>query len=51
MAVGFINSMVKPGSGVKHMRKMKSWTKQVWDTYERLTGKPRPALFRQPEPD
>jgi four helix bundle protein len=51
MAVGFINSMVKPGSGVKHMRKMKSWTEQVWETYERLTGKPRPALFRPPEPD
>lgn len=51
MTVGFINSMIKPGSGVKHMRKMKSWTEQVWETYERLTGKPRPALFRPPEPD
>jgi four helix bundle protein len=51
MTVGFISSMVKSGSGVKHLRKVPSWTEQVWETYERLTGKPRPPLFRQPEPD
>jgi len=49
MTVGFISSMVKPGSGVKHLRKVPSWTEQVWEMYERTTGKPRPALFRQPE--
>jgi four helix bundle protein len=48
MTVGFISSMVKPGSGAKHLRKMPSWTEQVWELYERTTGKPRPALFRQP---
>jgi four helix bundle protein len=51
MTVGFISSMVKPGSGVKHLRKIPSWTEQVWELYERTTGEPRPALFRQPEPE
>jgi four helix bundle protein len=51
MTVAFITSMVKPGSGVKHLRKMPSWTEQVWEMYERLTGKPRPPLFRKPEPE
>jgi four helix bundle protein len=45
LTVGFIQSMVKQGSGVKHTQKFKSWTDQVWETYERITGKPRPALF------
>jgi four helix bundle protein len=45
LIVGFIVAMVKPGSGVKHMRPTTTWTSEVWETYERLTGKPRPALF------
>ena len=49
MTVGFISSMVKPGSGVKHLRKVPSWTEQVWEMYERITGKPRPPLFQQPK--
>lgn len=49
MTVGFIRSMVKPGSGVKHLRKMPNWTEQVWELYERTTGKPRPAMFQQPK--
>jgi four helix bundle protein len=51
MTVGFISSMVKPGSGAKHLRKVPSWTEQVWDMYERITGKPRPPLFQQPKPE
>jgi four helix bundle protein len=47
MTVGFISSMIKPGSGAKHLRKMPSWTEQVWELYERVTGKPRPPLFHQ----
>ena len=39
--------MIKPGSGVKHLRKQVNWTDQVWEIYERTTGKPRPALFQQ----
>ncbi len=32
------------GSGVKHTRKPVSWSDQVWEIYERVTGKKRPAL-------
>ncbi len=46
MTVAFLKSMTKFGSGVKHMRKYKSWTDQVWEVYERTTGKQRPELFR-----
>jgi len=46
MIVSFIQSMTRPGSGVKHMRKYKSWTDEVWERYERITGKQRPELFR-----
>jgi four helix bundle protein len=49
MTVGFISSMVKPGSGAKYLRKVPSWTEQVGELYERITGKPRPAMFRTPE--
>ena len=47
MTVSFIRSMVLPGSGVKNLRKCKSWTEEVWECYERLTGQPRPEFFRQ----
>ena len=46
MIVRFIQSMVLPGSGVKHLRKQKSWTDEVWERYERITGKERPEMFR-----
>jgi len=45
LTVAFMQSMVKAGSGVKHVQKFKSWTDQVWETYERVTGKLRPPLF------
>jgi four helix bundle protein len=48
MMVAFIRSMVKPGSGVKHLRKCKSWTDQVWEIYERVTGRERPPLYPGP---
>jgi four helix bundle protein len=51
MTVGFISSMVKPGSGAKHLRKVPNWTDQVWELYERTTGKPRPALFCRTKED
>ena len=50
MTVGFISSMVKPGSGVKYMRKMPNWSERIWERYERITGKPRPPMF-QPRKD
>ena len=51
MTVGFIVSMTKPGSGVKHLRKTPNWTDQVWEFYERTTGKPRPPLFNRLKED
>ena len=45
MIIGFIKSMVMPGSGVKHKRQYVSWTEQVWENYERITGLKRPPLF------
>jgi four helix bundle protein len=49
MTVAFISSMVKPGSGAKHLRKVPNWTDQVWELYERITGEPRPAMFHRPK--
>ena len=46
MTVSFITSMVKSGSGVKHMRARKSWTDEVWEIYERVTGEDRPERFK-----
>ena len=42
MIVAFVRSMTKRGSGVKHMVPVKSWTDEVWERYEKITGKPRP---------
>ena len=51
MTVAFIRSMVQPGSGVKHVRKVRSFTDDVWERYERITGRPRPEWFRRPPAD
>ena len=45
MIIGFMKSMVMPGSGVKHQRPYVSWTEQVWQNFERITGQKRPPLF------
>ena len=47
MTIGFIKSMVMPGSGVKNIRKVPSWSEQVWEMYERVTGEERPEFFRR----
>jgi len=47
MIVGFIKSMVMAGSGVKNIRKYKSWSDTVWEIYERTTGQERPEFFRK----
>ncbi|MEO2091234.1 MAG: four helix bundle protein [Gemmataceae bacterium] len=50
MTVGFVNAMVMDGSGVKNVRKRVNWSEKVWETYERITGKPRPERFRTSKP-
>jgi four helix bundle protein len=47
MTIGFINSMVMAGSGVKNIRKVPSRSEQVWEMYERVTGEQRPEFFRR----
>lgn len=49
LLVAFMRSMVMPRSGVKHIRKTPSWTEEVWERYERITGKQRPERFRTVE--
>jgi len=49
VTVAFLKAMVMPGSGVKNQRKCVSWTEQVWDNYERITGQKRPPLFETGE--
>jgi hypothetical protein len=51
MIVAFIQSMVMPASGVKNIRKIPDWSNQVWEIYERVTGKPRPEMFRKKGPE
>lgn len=46
MMVGFTTSMVKHGSGVKHIHKTLSWSEECWQRYERITGRQRPEMFR-----
>jgi len=47
--VRFITSTVMRGSGVKNLRRRQpNFTEQVWETYEQVTGKPRPERFRKP---
>jgi four helix bundle protein len=46
MTVAFMTSMIMSGSGVKNMHRGPSWTDQVWEIYERVSGKKRPELFR-----
>lgn len=46
LTVAFIRSMVMPPrGGVRTLGKQQSWSSQTWEIYERVTGKPRPALF------
>jgi four helix bundle protein len=45
LTVAFIRSMILPRGGVRTRGRRPSWSNQVWEIYERVTGKPRPAMF------
>jgi four helix bundle protein len=45
LTVGFIRSMILPRGGVRTLGKRPNWSNQVWEIYERVTGKPRPEMF------
>ena len=50
MTVAFVTRMNKPGTGVKHMRKVQSWTDKVWSQWEEITGKERPEWVKNQTP-
>jgi four helix bundle protein len=45
LTVAFIRSMIMPRGGVKTISRPVNWSNQSWEIYERVTGKPRPAMF------
>ncbi|MCE9547970.1 MAG: four helix bundle protein [Planctomycetia bacterium] len=47
MTVSFLSSMVKTGSGVKHIRKRIDFSDEVRTRYEQITGEQRPEMFRK----
>ena len=49
LTVAFIRSMVMTRGGVKTLGKRVSWSEQVWEIYERVTGERRPERFRTAE--
>jgi four helix bundle protein len=44
MIIGFIRSMIMPRSGVRNIRKTKSWSEKVAEIFERVTGSPPPPI-------
>jgi four helix bundle protein len=51
MTTAFISSMVKRGSGAKHLRKQPSWSEQVAEIYERVTGEKPPSFGKRESQD
>lgn len=47
--IAFIRSMIMPGSGVKNIRKVKSFSEEVWEIYKRFTGQQRPEFWQKKE--
>jgi len=50
LTVAFIRAMVLRRGGVSSLGKPKNWSNQVWEIYERTTGKRRPAIFEATRP-
>ncbi|HEY2786203.1 MAG TPA: hypothetical protein VGJ05_14650 [Fimbriiglobus sp.] len=50
MTVSFPSNMILSGGGAKTARKQPTWSDQVWELYERTTGKARPEFFAQHAP-
>ncbi len=45
MIIAFIRSMIMPRSGVRNIRRTKSWSERVSEIYERVTGERPPTPF------
>jgi four helix bundle protein len=48
LTVSFIRSMIMPRGGVRSLGRTPSWSSQVWEIYERVTGQSRPEMFAMP---
>jgi hypothetical protein len=48
LTVAFIRSMIMPRGGVRTLGRPQSWSSKVWEIYERVTGQPRPEMFKTP---
>lgn len=51
LTVGFIRSMILPRGGVRSRARPPSWSNQVWEIYERVTGQQRPPLWEETRPE
>ncbi len=51
LTVAFIRSMILPRGGVRTLGRPPTWSSRVWEIYERTTGKPRPTMFEEPQPE
>jgi four helix bundle protein len=47
LILAFIRAMIMPRGGVRSLGKRPSWSSQVWEIYERVTGNQRPAMAEQ----
>jgi len=45
LTIAFIRAMIMPRGGVRTLGKATNWSNRTWEIYERLSGKPRPAIF------
>lgn len=45
LTVSFLRSMVLPRGGVKTLGRRPTWSTDVWEIHERVTGKTRPTMF------
>jgi four helix bundle protein len=51
MIIAFIRSMIMPRTGVRHIRRTRSWSEKVAEIYERVTGKPPPDPLQRSAAD
>lgn len=47
LTVAFIRAMILPRSGVRDLGKKPRLSNKVWEIYERVTGAPRPPMYRE----
>lgn len=51
LTVAFIRAMILPRGGVRTLSGPPTWSRRVWEIYERVTGQPRPERFTERQPE